>query len=82
LGIPDFGKSVASSNYHQQSNATQKLSLFYKRGGIKEDKANFVKLVKTLKARMSKRNKMVTAALGATSTYIREAYAPMKDLCE
>ncbi|CAO1394801.1 unnamed protein product [Diamesa hyperborea] len=44
------------------------------RGGIKEDKENFVKLVLTLKRKFSKRNKLVTAALGATTTYIRESY--------
>lgn len=55
---------------------------FFKRGGIKEDKENFVKLVKSLKTRFAKRNKMVTAALGATSTYIRESYTPMRELCE
>ncbi|CRK99605.1 CLUMA_CG012917, isoform A [Clunio marinus] len=52
------------------------------RGGIKEDKENFVKLVRTLKARLTKRNKMVTAALGATSAYIRASYAPMRELCD
>jgi hypothetical protein len=52
------------------------------RGGIKEDKDNFVKLIKSLKSRLSKRNKLVTAAIGATSTYIRESYAPMRELCE
>lgn len=52
------------------------------RGGIKEDKENFVKLVRSLRQRLSKRGKLITAAIGATSTYIREAYAPMRELCE
>lgn len=52
------------------------------RGGIKDDKENFVKLVRSLKSRLTRRGKLVTAALGATSTYIREAYAPLRELCE
>lgn len=55
---------------------------FFKRGGIKEDRENFVNLVKSLKKRFTKRNKLVTAAIGASSAYIKVAYTPMAELCK
>lgn len=84
MGISGAGEcSIELTALLLRFNKTVSISqTLLKRGGIKEDKENFVKLVKSLKMRLSKRNKMVTAAIGATSTYIRESYAPMKELCE
>ncbi|KAL7011016.1 hypothetical protein ACKWTF_014053 [Chironomus riparius] len=52
------------------------------RGGIKDDRQNFVKLIKALKSKLSKRNKLVVAAIGTKISHIIEAYSPMKELCD
>ncbi|KAG5667845.1 hypothetical protein PVAND_015814 [Polypedilum vanderplanki] len=52
------------------------------RGGIPEDRLNFVKLLKVLKQKLNKRNKLVVAALGAKSSLISSAYEPIKNICD
>ncbi|XP_070505370.1 chitinase-3-like protein 1 [Chironomus tepperi] len=52
------------------------------RGGIKDDRKNFVNLIKALKSKLSKRNKLVVAAIGTKISHITESYSPMKELCD
>ncbi|KAF4519355.1 hypothetical protein B566_EDAN011361 [Ephemera danica] len=44
------------------------------RGGSKEDKRNFVQLVKELRHELAPRNLLITAAMGASQAIINEAY--------
>jgi chitinase len=50
------------------------------RGGIAEDKENFVLLLETLKTKFTKRGKLLTAAVGATAKTVATSY-DLKGMC-
>jgi GH18 family chitinase len=52
----------------------------FQRGGIAEDKQNFVLLLETLKAKFTKRGKLLTAAVGATANTVATSY-DLKGMC-
>jgi chitinase len=53
----------------------------FKRGGIPEDKENFVLLLEVIKAKFEKRGKLLTAAVAAPSKNVAISY-DLKGMCK
>ena len=55
--------------------------MFFQRGGIPEDRENFVLLVQALRNRFARRNKILTAAVSASKQILQAGY-DLPKLCE